>query len=132
MIVAEYTGADLERIKTLHRQSRFEYALPDLSDASVFSRHVVRDGTDIAMAAFLKLSAEAYLVCDPSWRNPAWRMEALRQLQEAGRIDAERQGIASVHAFPAKEVEKHFGRRLQRLGWKLVDSDCYVSEVKGG
>jgi|SRR5208283_2742192 len=119
MEVREFTANDLRRIEELHRNSGYEYVLPPvLSDQSFFSRRIVGDAEDVAAAAFLRLTAEPYLIVNPNWRTPAWRMEALRKIHEACRQDAIRKGVGEVTAFLPPQVEKRFGKRLLRMGWK--------------
>lgn len=133
MNVREYSDDDFERVKALHHLSGFGYALPAFSSKEFFSRRVVSDESGVAMAAFLRRSAEAFLICNPNWRNPAWRMEALRQLHGVSREDAAENNIAEVNAFLPPDVAKRFGRRLSRLGWQLYDNaewKCYSFEVR--
>ena len=135
MNVRAYNDGDFERVRAIHRGSGFLFDLPDLSSPGVFSRHVVSDGTDIVMAAFLRRSAEAVLICQPKWRTPAWRFAALQQLHGACHEDARRAGVGEVNAFLVPEVEKLFGHRLLRMGWKRYGAEdwkCYSFEVKGG
>lgn len=115
MIVREFNNSDWERIRELHKASGLEYELPDLD--SFFCRRVAGDGENFGMAALLRLTAEAALVCDPHWRTPAWRMEALRQLSRACNDDAKKAGVSEVVAFIHPQLLKTFGRRLTRLGW---------------
>lgn len=132
MQVREYTDGDLEQLRRLHSESGFGYTLPALSGEEFFSRRVVSHKEGIAMAAFLRHTAEAFLICDPTWRTAAWRELALRNLQTACRHDAGAKGISEVNAFLPPKIEKQFGRRLLRLGWKhYVDEEwrCYSVEV---
>lgn len=123
MKVRQYTEADFDRIKELHIQSGLDYVFPDVPNKEFFSGRVVGVDGEVGMAAFLKLSAEAYLICDPKWRNPAWRFEALRQLSHQCNNDARDVGVTEVVAFlPPKMVSK-FGRRLGKLGWEKVRND---------
>jgi hypothetical protein len=117
VIIREYTESDHDRIKELHQQSGFDYQLPALSGEEFFSRRVIEGDNAIGMAAFLRLTAEAYLVCDPSWRNPAWRVEALRQLSLQCNSDARDKGVIEVEAFLPPQVATKFGLRLKRMGW---------------
>ena len=123
MNVQAYSDWDFEQIKRLHAKSGLDYQLPALSDTEFFSRRVVRDGSGIGMAAFLKLTAEAYLICDPKWRNPAWRFEALRQLSNQSNSDAKDAGVTEVVAFLPPRMVTTFGRRLGKLGWGKVRND---------
>lgn len=132
MNVRQYEASDLSKIQALHRASGFRYDLPDLLGQEFFSRRVLADGDRLTMAGFLRLTAEAFLVCDPGWRTPAWRMEALRQLHTVCHRDAAEKGIAEVNAFLPPQVERQFGRRLKRMGWKFYDGEewkCFSYKV---
>jgi hypothetical protein len=132
VIVREYEEDDLEQIKELHARSRIEYSLPDISGTDIFSRKVISDRSGVHFAAFLRLSAEALLVCDSSWRTPAWRLQALRELQCAGRRDCVKHNVGTVNAFLAPAIERRFGARLIELGWQRYKEEewkCYSCEV---
>lgn len=126
MLVRQYTEADFAQIQSLHNASGFDYALPSLSRKEFFSRRVAGDGETVGMAAFLKLTAEAYLICNPRWRNPAWRFEALRQLSHECNSDARDAGVQEVVAFLPPKVVSTFGRRLGKLGWNKIRNDWRV------
>lgn len=132
MIVRAYTDADFQRIKDLHTRSGLGYTLPTLSSEVFYSRRVIQDSDSIGMATFMRLTSEVYLVCDPEWRNPAWRMEALRQLHFECNRDAKEQGVKEVCAFLPPEMQKKFGRRLTKMGWssyKGPEWRCWGHEV---
>jgi hypothetical protein len=133
MQIREYQPADLDRIKELHRQSGFRYALPDFSGQEFISRRVVGDESDIGMAGFLRLTAEAFLVCSPDWRTAAWRDLALRKLHTVCREDAAGRGVSEVNAFLPPEIVARFGARLVRSGWKRYPKgqewSCFSFEV---
>jgi hypothetical protein len=131
MRVQQYTEADFDRVKELHEQSKLDYKLPSLSSKEFFSRRVIKDDTTLGLAAFLKLTAEAYLICDPKWRNPAWRFEALRQLSMQCNSDARDVGVTEVVAFLPPKMVQRFGRRLGTLGWQKIRNDwqCVYHEV---
>lgn len=132
MLVRQYTEADFAQIKELHSASGFDYVLPTFSSKEFFSRRVAGDGQTVGMAAFLKLTAEAYLICNPRWRNPAWRLEALRQLSYESNADARSAGVHEVNAFLPPKVVSTFGRRLDKLGWEKIRNDwrCVFHRVE--
>lgn len=132
MNIREYTDADFARIKELHQQSGFDYKLPTLSSKEFFSRRVIGHDGEIGMATFLKLTAEAYLICDPKWRNPAWRFEALRQLSIQCNDDSRAAGVTEVVAFLPPDMATRFGRRLGKLGWDKIrqDWECVYHRVE--
>ena len=115
MIIREYAESDLSCIQDLHKRSGFKYPFPNMDD--FFSRRVVESGDSVGMVSLLKLTAEAYLICDPEWRTPAWRMEALRQIQDVANDDAKQRGVVEAVAFIPPGIEKTFRRRLERMGW---------------
>lgn len=131
-MVREYSDADFNTVKHLHEKSGFGYILPSLSSEKFYSRRVVGDGNRIGMATFMRLTSEVYLISDPAWRNPAWRMEALRKLSVICNDDAKRQRVQEVVAFLPPPVTKIFGKRLSRLGWSSYQQEewkCFAREV---
>lgn len=73
-------------------------------------------------AAFLRLTAEAYLLLDPRAGTPRERWQWLLALHEAARRDAWQRGLEDVHAWLPPPIAQNFGRRLERLGWRRDDS----------
>jgi hypothetical protein len=135
MLVRTYTDSDLAEIKRLHEASGFTYTLPDPADKSFFSCRVVSDGSQIRMAAFLRATAEPFLICDTEWSTAAWRDLALRKLQAVCREDCVNKGIGEVNAFLPPEIAARFGKRLLRMGWKRYENQewpCYGFEVMRG
>jgi hypothetical protein len=132
MLVRQYTEADFAQIKELHSASGFDYKLPSFSSKEFFSRRVAGDGKTVGVAAFLRLTAEAYLICNPRWRNPAWRFEALRQLSYECNADARSAGVQEVNAFLPPKMVAGFGRRLDKLGWEKTRNDwrCVFHKVE--
>ena len=77
---------------------------------------------EILGAAFLRLTAEAYLLLDPRSGTPRERWQWLLALHEAARRDAWQRGLEDVHAWLPPSIAQQFGRRLARLGWRRDDS----------
>lgn len=115
MILREYDESDLDWVTEMHKASGLKYSLPPMD--TFFSRRVIESEGQPQMVSLLKLTAEAYLICNPTWRNPAWRMEALRQLDAVSNSDAHHAGVVEAVAFIPPSVEKRFRRRLERMGW---------------
>jgi hypothetical protein len=150
MRVREYTENDLDALRAIHASQGFNYALPDLhnplfvtklvlsdsavdagfSPASSFAESVPKDAAlkgaatneKILGAAFLRLTAEAYLLLDPREGTPRERLQCLLTLHEAARRDAWQRGLEDVHAWLPPPIAKKFGKRLARLGWLRDDS----------
>jgi hypothetical protein len=128
MLIREYTDADLGALRALHAAQGMPYAFPDLTNPLFLTRLVaVRDGADscdraahnseIIAAVFLRLTAEAYFLLDPTAGAPRDRWRALLLLHEAARGDANRRGLDDAHAWLPPQVARAFGRRIERLGW---------------
>ncbi|HEY6206826.1 MAG TPA: hypothetical protein VIW21_11730 [Chthoniobacterales bacterium] len=137
MFVRPYRESDLAALRQIHSSQDFPYAFPDLNNALFLTKIVLTDKDDahrdateaqsdsaadnIVGAAFLRLTAEAYLLLDPQLTKPRQRWQGLLKLHEAARLDAQRRGLEDVHAWLPPRIGKTFGRRLERLGWRRDD-----------
>lgn len=126
MEVRAYTGADLEALRAMHAAQGFGYAFPDLGDPLFLVRSVVEEDGRPRMAAFLRLTAEAYLLADPAEGSPRQRWRWLLALHEGVRQEAAARGLADVQAFLPPRVARAFGRRLAGLGWRRDPWTCYT------
>jgi hypothetical protein len=143
MLVREYRESDLAHLRAIHAAQGFDYALPDLSnplfvtklvlaqaDASslVVAQHAAplqgnsaqsnaTQRETILGAAFLRLTAEAYLLLDPRAGTPRQRWQWLLVLHDAAERDAWQRGLEDVHAWLPPPIANKFGKRLTRLGW---------------
>jgi hypothetical protein len=126
MSVRAYAEADFEAVRAMHTAQGFGYVLPDVSDPLFLVRSVVEEAGRPRMAAFLRLTAEAYLLADPSEGSPRERWQWLVALHEAVRQEAAARGLADVQAFLPPRVARAFGRRLAALGWRRDPWPCYT------
>ena len=129
MQVRAYTGADLEALRAMHAAQGFGYGFPDLGDPLFLVRSVVEEEGRPRMAAFLRLTAEAYLLADPDEGSPRQRWRWLLALHEAVRQEAAARGLADVQAFLPPRVAHAFGRRLGSLGWHRDPWTCYTRQL---
>jgi hypothetical protein len=143
MQVREYNESDLAQLKAIHASQGFDYAFPDLSNP-LFITKLVLTGDDansqrknddtinanekILGAAFLRLTAETYLLLDPKSGTPRDRWQSLLALHTATHRDAWQRGLEDVHAWLPPPIATKFGRRLQRLGW--IRDDTYTPYCK--
>jgi hypothetical protein len=81
-----------------------------------------RGSAKLLGAAFLRLTAEAYLLLDPNAGTPHDRWRALLTLHAAAEQDAWRRGLEDVHAWLPPPIAQKFGKRLARLGWIRDDT----------
>ena len=129
MQVRAYIDADLESLRAMHAAQGFGYAFPDLTDPLFLVRNVVEEEGRPRMAAFLRLTAEAYLLADPREGTPRQRWRWLLGLHQAVRQEAAARGLADVQAFLPPRVARGFGRRLAALGWRRDPWTCYTRVV---
>jgi len=73
-------------------------------------------------AAFLRLTAEAYLLLDPRAGTPQQRWQWLLALHAAAERDAWQRGLEDVHAWLPPPIAARFGKRITQLGWRRDDS----------
>jgi hypothetical protein len=129
MEVRAYTEGDLEAARAMHAAQGFGYPFPDLADPLFLVRCVVEEDGRPRMAAFLRLTAEAYLLADPREGSPRQRWSWLLGLHEAVRQQAAARGLGDVQAFLPPRVARAFGRRLATLGWRRDPWTCYTRQL---
>jgi hypothetical protein len=151
MLIRQYRQSDLAHLRAIHTAQGFDYALPDLTnplfvaklvlqqgDAPVAAQHAApapekaeqsanatleaSAGGAIVGAAFLRLTAEAYLLLDPRAGSPRQRWQWLLALHAATEREAWQRGLEDVHAWLPPPIANKFGKRLARLGWIRDDT----------
>ena len=134
MLVREYCESDLAQLRAIHAAQGFDYALPDLSNPLFVTKLILAKGGAVSEqpsathdavivgAAFLRLTAEAYLLLDPRAGTPRQRWQWLLALHAATERDACQRGLEDVHAWLPPPIAEKFGKRLARLGWLRDDT----------
>ena len=117
MILRAYRNEDLERIKQLHAKQGFGFPFPDLDDPVFAVGCVAEEDGEAQMAAFIRITSEAYLFVDSDHGTPEERWQALLGIHEVVRQNTRDLGLQDVHAFLPPELGKGFERRLKKLGW---------------
>jgi hypothetical protein len=149
MRIREYTPADFEALRRLHAAQSFGYPLPDLDSALFVSKLVLEDSREeadansplaaiadpltggapgepsVTMAILVRLTAETYLLHDPSAGTPRRRWQNFLALHQAARHAADARGLDDVQAFLPPQIARAFGRRLERLGWRRDPWPCF-------
>jgi len=148
MPIREYHESDLALLQSIHAAQGFDYALPDLRNPLFITKVVLTDAaptqqtenrqlepgtTKILGAAFLRLTAEAYLLLDPRAGTPRERWQWLLALHAAAERDAWQRGLEDVHAWLPPPIAQKFGKRIQRLGWLRDDAwTPYCKKLSAG
>jgi hypothetical protein len=135
MQVREYRESDLAALRAIHASQGFAYPLPDLNNPLFVTKLVLSDADEgmesakakqpperIIGAAFLRLTAEAYLLLDPHAGTPRERWQWLLQLHAATERDAWQRGIEDVHAWLPPPIAQRFGKRITKIGWNRDDA----------
>ena len=122
MLVREYQDSDLAQLRAIHAAQGFDYTLPDLSNPLFVTKKVLASDGTLVGAAFLRLTAEAYLLLDPRAGTPRERWQWLLALHAAAEHDAWQRGLEDVHAWLPPPIAKKFGKRIAQLGWIRDDT----------
>jgi hypothetical protein len=141
MRIRDYHENDLESLRAIHAAQGFAYALPDLNNPLFLTKLILTEdrsanavsaetseasaetrNNKIVGAAFLRLTAEAYLLLDPQSGTPTQRWQWLLALHAAAERDAWHRGLEDVHAWLPPPIAKKFGKRITRLGWVRDDA----------
>lgn len=129
IIVRPFQETDRQAVDAMHREMRLDYVAPDWGKALV-SAVVEVDGAP-TMAAFLRRTAETYMLFDPKAGRKRDRLGQLLMLHRELLIPAARAGIEDVGAWLPPQIECNFGELLMRLGWKKALWSHYFKELKG-
>jgi hypothetical protein len=116
MNVRNFEQRDIEEIKAIHARRGLGFELPDLTRKMAVEKLFCHDDK-IVMAAILRPTTEAYVICDPEWKTPWFRWQALQELHDAVLRECREKGIEDTQAVLDPPIEKAFGRRLLQLGW---------------
>lgn len=131
MIVRPFESSDQQAIEAMKTAQGFSYESPDW-ERMLVSSVVEIDGRP-AMAAFLRKTAETYLVFDPAadFRKRE-RLGQLLVLHKEMRNACLRENLTDVHCWLPPAIES-FGVLLENpsFGWRPAPwPKCYVKEVK--
>lgn len=119
MRVRNVIPGDLPKLKALFLRQGFDYQFPDLSSDQFLVKQVVVDEDDNPVNAICaRQTVELFMLADPEWRTPRWRMEALKLIHATMRTALAGIGVEDAHVWLPPQVCKSFGRRLVRdFGW---------------
>jgi len=130
-------ASDVARLKEMHALQAFGYGLPDVNDPVFVGKWAIEEadpagaGLRVNLAILARLTAEIYMLHDPTAGTPQERWLRLLKLHGAGEANLAHMGLHEVHAFLPPEVERAFGRRLIGLGWYKEPWACYTLELGG-
>lgn len=116
-MIRDYKPSDEMVLRALHAAQGHSYPFPDIN--SFVGVLVATDENDVpVMAVAARKTVEIYMLGDPNWRTPAWRMRMFSDLHNAMHAAIKALGFTDSHCWLPPSVEKAFGRRLERdFGW---------------
>ena len=128
MNVRLYTDDDLEAVVKIHAANGLPPAcLPacckrdangnPINAPLFFMRKILEDDGRVALASFLKLTAEAFVFVDHEYGDPERRWLALQKLTASTLSEAAKKGIEDVTAWIPPQLDRSFGERLIALGF---------------
>lgn len=129
----------------MHAAQGFGYPFPDLESPLFLSKLVLEDDDSgreeadpnsppsgsarVTMAILQRLTAETYLLHDPSAGTPRRRWQSFLALHDAARTAAAAHGLDDVQAFLPPRIARAFGRRLAQLGWTRDPWPCFSRQI---
>lgn len=116
-MIRNYRPSDEVVLRLLHEKQGHNYPFPDVN--SFVGVLVATDENDVpVMAIAARKTVEIFMLGDPNWRTPAWRMRVFADLHSGMHAAMKSLGFIDVHCWIPPSVEKAFGRRLQKdFGW---------------
>jgi hypothetical protein len=119
MIIRPYLDTDFGQLERIHRNNELpSVCLPDPGNPLFFVRQVIEHEGTPALAAFLKLTCEPFLLVDHTVATPEWRWQALKALNDTVTTSARTYGLEDMTAWVPPGLRKSFGGRLEELGFK--------------
>lgn len=118
MRIRNYRPEDEPALREMHAAQGFDYTFPDLANPLFVSKLVLEDDNGRpVMAALGRVTCEVYLLAEPKAGTPRERFLRLLLMHESSRRDLETRGLDDATCWVPPQIEKAFGRRLERLGW---------------
>lgn len=131
MEIRQVRESDAPRLRELFDAQGFDYALPDFRSPEFMACLVVCDERDQpVLVVGARRTVELYLLSDPKWATPRWRLEALKLMHTAMQERLAQIGIQDAHIWIPPAICKSFGRRLMRcFGWRRQLWPSFSREV---
>lgn len=124
MIVRNMAQTDIESVKAIHAKRGLPFDLPDLTRKLAIEKVFLHD-EKIVMAAILRPTTEAYIICDQTWKTPWFRWQAFQELHAAVLEQCRKDGVEDTQAVLDPPLNMGFGKRLMELGWAKHKGTLY-------
>lgn len=116
-MIRPYRASDEPILRAIHEAQGFDYPFPDLGQFEGVMVSTDEDDLPVQALAARK-TVEMFMLGDPNYRTPRWRMAHFAPLHEEMRKLLLDRGYTDVHAWLPPQIAKQFGSRLRRtFGW---------------
>lgn len=113
-MIRDYQPKDFEAVQAIHASQKFDYNLPELSSPLILVKKVREEGGRVVAAMFLRLAAEAYLLCEG---GPVAKGRAVEELQPEVDRAAWEKGLDDYFCVVPPEIAEQFAPALEKMGW---------------
>lgn len=124
MNVRDFIQTDISEVQEIHARRGLPFDLPDLTRKLSVEKVFTHEGK-IVMAAILRPTTEAFIICDQSWKTPWFRWQAFQELHGAVLEQCRKDGIEDTQAVLDPPLNRGFGKRLMALGWAKHKGTLY-------
>ncbi len=118
---------DYEAARDLHARMSLGYDL-DPSQSDFFVKNGLFDDGKLVSVVLGRLSSEAYLLLDRSWRLPQDRWDAVKRLSMVSAAEAKLYGVNDVNIWLPPKAGC-FQRRLRRMGFVPAPWECFTAKL---
>ncbi len=130
-MIRDFEARDAIDIHRIHAQSGLpSNCFPNVNDELFFIKEVVELDRKVALAGFLKTTAEAYILVDHNAGTPDWRWGMLQQLAAHGFSRAAAMGLDQCSCWIPPEAS-WFSKRVEALGAVRSPWPSYTFNLRG-
>lgn len=113
-MIRNFEPKDTDAIKDIHKSQGFDYNLGELTSPLFLIKKVREVNGRVVAAAFLRLTAETFLLVEGS---PVAKARAIEELQPEVLREAYEKGLDDLHCVIPPEIADSFAPALEKLGW---------------
>lgn len=130
-MIRDFEARDISDIHRIHTQSGLpSNCFPNVNDELFFIKEVVELDRKVAIAGFLKTTAEVYILVDHNAGTPDWRWGMLQQLAAHGLSRAAAMGLDQATCWIPPEAG-WFAKRVEALGFQRSPWPSYTANIRG-
>lgn len=118
---------DYEQVMKLHQKMNLDYKL-DLNGTDLLIKCGLFEEQKPVAVVLGRLTTEAYLLIDRSWKEPQDRFEALKNLTQLAAAEAKSYGITDTHVWIPPKASC-FVRRLKQMGFVDAPWHCMTARI---